>query len=107
MDIHIWYTILSAIVGGVMGARARLGEVLMCTLRVPDYFNLKNYEFFIPCFLFSFVCNVQLHSPVTLVHTCVDCVLLWQIRSIEMVHKRFESFPAAFVKNLVSPMNKR
>lgn len=29
MDIHIWYTIMSAIVGGVMGARARLGEVLM------------------------------------------------------------------------------
>lgn len=54
MDIHIWYTILSAIVGGVMGARARLGE----------------------------------------------------IRSIEMVHKRFESFPAAFVKNLVSPQAK-
>lgn len=27
MDIHIWYTVLSAIVGGVMGARARLGEV--------------------------------------------------------------------------------
>lgn len=55
MDIHIWYTILSAIVGGVMGARARLGE----------------------------------------------------IRSIEMVHKRFESFPAAFVKNLVSPQAQR
>ncbi|KAK1286687.1 Callose synthase 10 [Acorus calamus] len=50
MDIHIWYTLLSAIVGGFMGARARLGE----------------------------------------------------IRSIEMVHKRFESFPEAFVKNLVS-----
>ncbi|KAL3571206.1 hypothetical protein D5086_028455 [Populus alba] len=55
MDIHIWYTILSAVVGGVMGARARLGE----------------------------------------------------IRSIEMVHKRFESFPAAFVKNLVSPQAQR
>ncbi|KAM3247140.1 callose synthase 10 [Capsicum annuum] len=55
MDIHIWYTLLSAIVGGVMGARARLGE----------------------------------------------------IRSIEMVHKRFESFPEAFVKNLVSPQTKR
>lgn len=27
MDIHIWYTLLSAIVGGVMGARGRLGEV--------------------------------------------------------------------------------
>ena len=27
MDIHIWYTIMSAVVGGVMGARARLGEV--------------------------------------------------------------------------------
>jgi len=27
MDIHIWYTVLSAIVGGVKGARARLGEV--------------------------------------------------------------------------------
>ncbi|KAJ7956112.1 Callose synthase-like protein [Quillaja saponaria] len=55
LDIHIWYTVLSAIVGGVMGARARLGE----------------------------------------------------IRSIEMVHKRFESFPEAFVKNLVSPKAKR
>ncbi|PQM37261.1 callose synthase 10 [Prunus yedoensis var. nudiflora] len=48
MDIHIWYTLLSAIIGGVMGARSRLGE----------------------------------------------------IRSIEMVHKRFESFPEAFVENL-------
>lgn len=27
MDIHIWYTLLSAIYGAVMGARARLGEV--------------------------------------------------------------------------------
>ncbi|RZC85632.1 hypothetical protein C5167_026304 [Papaver somniferum] len=50
MDIHIWYTLLSAIIGGVMGARARLGE----------------------------------------------------IRTLEMLHKRFESFPAAFVKKLVS-----
>ncbi|XP_039828027.1 callose synthase 10-like isoform X2 [Panicum virgatum] len=48
MDIHIWYTLLSALVGGVMGARGRLGE----------------------------------------------------IRSIEMLHKRFESFPEAFAKNL-------
>lgn len=55
MDIHIWYTLLSAIVGGVMGARARLGE----------------------------------------------------IRSIEMVHKRFESFPEVFVKQLVSSQAKR
>ncbi|KAL7099190.1 hypothetical protein ACP275_09G067200 [Erythranthe tilingii] len=55
MDIHIWYTLLSAIYGAVMGARGRLGE----------------------------------------------------IRSIEMVHKRFESFPEAFVKNLVSPQIKR
>ncbi|XP_026434852.1 callose synthase 10-like isoform X3 [Papaver somniferum] len=50
MDIHIWYTLLSAIIGGVMGARARLGE----------------------------------------------------IRTLEMLHKRFESFPAAFAKKLVS-----
>ncbi|XP_010545981.1 PREDICTED: callose synthase 10 isoform X2 [Tarenaya hassleriana] len=55
MDIHIWYTVLSAIIGGVMGAKARLGE----------------------------------------------------IRSIEMVHKRFESFPEAFAKNLASPAVKR
>ncbi|OVA17595.1 Glycosyl transferase [Macleaya cordata] len=55
MDIHIWYTLLSALIGGLMGARGRLGE----------------------------------------------------IRSIEMVHKRFESFPEAFVKNLDSQeMNK-
>ncbi|XP_075514445.1 callose synthase 10-like isoform X2 [Primulina tabacum] len=55
MDIHIWYTLLSAIYGAVMGARARLGE----------------------------------------------------IRSVEMVHKRFESFPEAFVRNMVSPKIKR
>nr|DAD30693.1 TPA_asm: hypothetical protein HUJ06_009544 [Nelumbo nucifera] len=55
MDIHIWYTVLSALVGGLMGARARLGE----------------------------------------------------IRSIEMVHKRFENFPEAFVKTLVSSQTKR
>ncbi|KAF7838212.1 callose synthase 10 [Senna tora] len=55
MDIHIWYTILSAIVGGIIGARARLGE----------------------------------------------------IRSIEMVHKRFESFPEAFVNHMISPQTKR
>ncbi|XP_062233797.1 callose synthase 10 isoform X2 [Phragmites australis] len=48
MDIHIWYTLLTALVGGVMGARGRLGE----------------------------------------------------IRSIEMLHKRFESFPEAFAKTL-------
>eukprot|EP01018_Ginkgo_biloba_P032191 Gb_22029 [translate_table: standard] len=48
LDLQIWYTLLSAIVGGLIGARGRLGE----------------------------------------------------IRSIDMVHKRFESFPEAFVKNL-------
>lgn len=32
MDFHIWYTLLSAIIGGVMGARARLGEVIFLTL---------------------------------------------------------------------------
>ncbi|XP_020675367.1 callose synthase 10 isoform X2 [Dendrobium catenatum] len=55
MDIHIWYTLLSALVGGLIGARARLGE----------------------------------------------------IRSIEMLQKRFESFPEAFVKNLVSDQSRR
>ncbi|KAK9734060.1 hypothetical protein RND81_04G111900 [Saponaria officinalis] len=55
MDIHIWYTLLSALIGGVMGARSKLGE----------------------------------------------------IRSIEMVHERFESFPEAFVKNMSSPRMKR
>ncbi|WCJ36196.1 glucan synthase-like 8 [Euphorbia peplus] len=55
MDIHIFYTVLSAIVGGIMGARSRLGE----------------------------------------------------IRTLEMVHKRFESFPEAFAKNLVSSQAKR
>ncbi|KAG5537087.1 hypothetical protein RHGRI_024510 [Rhododendron griersonianum] len=55
MDILIWHTLLSAIVGGVMGARARLGE----------------------------------------------------IRSLEMVHKRFESFPEAFAEKLVSAQTKR
>lgn len=33
MDIHIWYTLLSAICGAVMGARARLGEV--CSIFHP------------------------------------------------------------------------
>ncbi|KAJ8465898.1 hypothetical protein OPV22_028450 [Ensete ventricosum] len=55
MDIHIWYTVLSALVGGLLGALARLGE----------------------------------------------------IRSLDMFHKRFESFPEAFAKNLVSSQMKR
>ncbi|ONK58964.1 uncharacterized protein A4U43_C08F1540 [Asparagus officinalis] len=55
MDIHIWYTLLSALIGGLIGARARLGE----------------------------------------------------IRSLEMLQKRFESFPEAFVKHLVSSEAKR
>ncbi|XP_031502410.1 callose synthase 10 isoform X1 [Nymphaea colorata] len=55
LDLHIWYTLLSALIGGIMGARARLGE----------------------------------------------------IRTIDMVHKRFESFPEAFVKNLVSSRSRR
>ncbi|XP_076929043.1 callose synthase 10-like [Bidens hawaiensis] len=54
MDIQIWYSLLSAIIGGVTGARGRLGE----------------------------------------------------IRSIEMVHKRFKSYPEAFVKKLVSTEGK-
>uniref|UniRef100_A0A2P2MBL1 Callose synthase 10 n=1 Tax=Rhizophora mucronata TaxID=61149 RepID=A0A2P2MBL1_RHIMU len=41
----------------------------------------------------------------------LTCLLLnaesWQIRSLEMVHKRFESFPEAFVKNLVSLKGRR
>ncbi|KAL4178545.1 hypothetical protein AMTRI_Chr13g115600 [Amborella trichopoda] len=55
LDIHIWYTLLSALVGGIIGARARLGE----------------------------------------------------IRSLEMLRKRFDSFPEAFVRNLVSSKSKR
>ncbi|XP_047316862.1 callose synthase 10 [Impatiens glandulifera] len=55
MDILIWHTLLSAIVGGVIGARDRLGE----------------------------------------------------IRTLDMVHKRFDSFPEAFTKNLVSSQTKR
>ncbi|XP_073272361.1 callose synthase 10-like [Primulina huaijiensis] len=55
MDIHIWYTLLSAIYGAVMGARGRLGE----------------------------------------------------IRSVEMMHKRFVSFPEVFVRNMVSQQIKR
>lgn len=31
------------------------------------------------------------------------CADLWQIRSLEMLHRRFETFPEAFTKNLVSP----
>lgn len=32
MDVHIFYTLLSAVVGGVMGARGRLGEVSLLSL---------------------------------------------------------------------------
>lgn len=83
MDIHIWYTLLSAIVGGVMGARARLGEVLIC------------------CFLHT------LFPPPSSSPAFKKIFDVMQIRSLEMVHKRFESFPEAFVKNLVSSHTKR
>ena len=42
MDIHIWYTLLSALVGGVMGARARLGEVI---IEIPVYCKLLGVKF--------------------------------------------------------------
>lgn len=38
MDLHIWYTLLSAIVGGVKGAQARLGEVSIFTVVVAVVF---------------------------------------------------------------------
>lgn len=38
MDIHIWYTLLSALVGGIKGARARLGEVRS---RIADMFLIS------------------------------------------------------------------
>ncbi|KAK7327689.1 hypothetical protein VNO77_21777 [Canavalia gladiata] len=55
MDIYIWYTIISEIVGGVIAEQARLGEIC----------------------------------------------------SIEMVHKRFESFPGVFVKKFCLSINKK
>lgn len=73
MDIHIWYTLLSALVGGVMGARDRLGEVLSTT-----YASVV-------------ICKLDI---------TLTCANLMQIRSIEMLHKRFESFPEAFAKTL-------
>lgn len=50
MDIHIWYTLLSAIIGGVMGARSRLGEVFISS-QLQQIFSL---HMLISC---SFVCT--------------------------------------------------
>ncbi|KAK9926738.1 hypothetical protein M0R45_023951 [Rubus argutus] len=82
MDIHIWYTLLSAIIGGVMGARSRLGEGIYIFSIVANF--LSSYAYILPLLY-----------------------VLLTIRSIEMVHKRFESFPEAFVKNLVSQSQKQ
>lgn len=52
MDIHIWYTLLSAIIGGVMGAKARLGEVLLNTslLKCSTILsrNVSLFKFLVP-----------------------------------------------------------
>lgn len=56
MDIHIWYTVLSAIVGGVLGARGRLGEV----------YGLQTDYFVVPYFLSVIVGdynNKIIHGP--------------------------------------------
>jgi len=48
MDIHIWYTLLSALVGGVMGARDRLGEVYILLFYVLALFvdpSFINYAY--------------------------------------------------------------
>lgn len=47
MDIHIWYTLLSAIVGGVMGARARLGEVQLFQKFILDLAEGSIFFFFL------------------------------------------------------------
>jgi hypothetical protein len=44
MDIHIWYTLLSALVGGVMGARDRLGEVYCALLFPGPIHGFKFYQ---------------------------------------------------------------
>lgn len=52
----------------------------------------------------------MLHNLPVFIILCKCLMVLiinWKIRSIEMVHKRFETFPRAFVKNLVSPHIKR
>lgn len=92
MDICIWYTLLSAIAGGVMGARARLGEVSIIF-------------FVIIIYLTFFYLTWNFYKPSLSVYSTPSWVL--QIRPIEMVHKRFQSFPEAFVKNLVSSNTKR
>lgn len=51
MDILIWYTLLSAIVGGVKGARARLGEVL---ISFTGNFFLSGDRF---CFPYDYALN--------------------------------------------------
>ena len=102
MDIHIWYTLLSAIIGGVMGARARLGEVLILFHSHESFIGsliLMNWMNYTKNCYFNILCFSEFYR-------CLACLLV-QIRSIEMVHKRFESFPEAFVKNLVSPDTKR
>lgn len=59
MDLHIWYTLLSAIIGGVMGARARLGEVCLF-FRVFSYFYTVHASSFfyifseVNCLIFLF-----------------------------------------------------
>ncbi|GFP79993.1 callose synthase 9 [Phtheirospermum japonicum] len=88
MDIHIFYTVISAIWGFLLGARDRLGEeMLMCVIYVFMFFN--EYD---GCVIFA--------TPFPCTSIFKLLFLGPQIRSLDAVHQLFESFPAAFMKTL-------
>lgn len=67
-----------------------------CLLIWFPFFDLPPIPFGFRAYLLNQIIPLSLIFP-----------FLLQIRSIEMVHKRFESFPAAFVKNMASPKTRR
>lgn len=72
MDIHIFYTLLSALIGGVMGARARLGEViffegsLICSI-VYFFMDMKT-----TAFLFDFLFLIYLQFLLAFVPLLIE-----------------------------------
>lgn len=90
LDIHVFYTVISAIWGFLLGARDRLGEVSNY-IWFCFYQSSLRWILFVIGFRF-FVFAIWLFN--------VTCSFYFQIRSLEALHKLFEQFPGAFIDTL-------
>ena len=78
--------------------------IVLYELFILDVFFFDLFHLIVYLLLSKFILSVNFQFLWLVDHIQLN---FWQIRSPQMVHKRFESFPEAFAKNLVSSETKK